>query len=113
MKLTLGNTEIFGQLCSPSIMAEDNCNTHTSPISLRKDLTERIAVITINRPKSLNSLTRQMMVELARVFKVCANSEDTGAIILTGAGTSFCAGVVKFFKKIESFKFLQVLPSRT
>ncbi|KAH7666599.1 3-hydroxybutyryl-CoA dehydratase protein [Dioscorea alata] len=52
-----------------------------------------VAVVTINRPKSLNSLTRQMIVDLARVFKVLDGDDKVGAIVITGRGRAFCSGV--------------------
>jgi enoyl-CoA hydratase/carnithine racemase len=52
-----------------------------------------IAVVTINRPDSLNSLTRAMNVDLAQAFKSLDRDESVRVIILTGSGRSFCSGV--------------------
>ncbi|KAM3324042.1 putative enoyl-CoA hydratase 1, peroxisomal [Capsicum chacoense] len=52
-----------------------------------------IAWITINRPKSLNSLTKSMIVDLARIFKSLDADDSVRVIILTGSGRSFCSGV--------------------
>ncbi|VVA90743.1 unnamed protein product [Arabis nemorensis] len=52
-----------------------------------------IAIITINRPKSLNSLTRAMMVDLAAAFKDMDSDESIQVVIFTGSGRSFCSGV--------------------
>lgn len=52
-----------------------------------------VALVTINRPGSLNSLTRSMMVDLAQVFKSLDRDESVRVIILTGSGRSFCSGV--------------------
>ncbi|KAL3505620.1 hypothetical protein ACH5RR_031002 [Cinchona calisaya] len=52
-----------------------------------------VAFVTINRPKSLNSLTRQMMTDLAKVFKSLDADGSVGVIILCGSGRSFCSGV--------------------
>ncbi|KAJ8573943.1 hypothetical protein K7X08_010454 [Anisodus acutangulus] len=52
-----------------------------------------VAWITINRPKSLNSLTKSMMVDLARIFKSLDADDSVRVIILTGSGRSFCSGV--------------------
>nr|KJB29311.1 hypothetical protein B456_005G093700 [Gossypium raimondii] len=54
---------------------------------------EGIATVTINRPKSLNSLTRPMMVDLAKAFKALAKDNSVRVIILSGAGRAFCSGV--------------------
>ena len=51
-----------------------------------------VAVITLNRPASLNSFTRQMHRDLwAALDKVEANPAIR-ALVLTGAGRGFCAG---------------------
>uniref|UniRef100_A0A368UJF6 Enoyl-CoA hydratase n=1 Tax=Glycine max TaxID=3847 RepID=A0A368UJF6_SOYBN len=52
-----------------------------------------VALVTINRPGSLNSLTRPMMVDLAQAFKRLDRDELVRVIILTGSGRSFCSGV--------------------
>ncbi|CAI0626241.1 unnamed protein product [Linum tenue] len=52
-----------------------------------------IVTITINRPKSLNSLTRAMLVRLAREFSALGRDESTKVIILTGSGRAFCSGI--------------------
>lgn len=52
-----------------------------------------IATVTINRPDSLNSLTRAMNVDLAQAFKSLDRDEAVRVIILTGSGRSFCSGV--------------------
>ena len=51
-----------------------------------------VAVLTLNRPQSLNSFTRQMHRDLwAALDKVEAN-KAIRALVLTGAGRGFCAG---------------------
>jgi 2-(1,2-epoxy-1,2-dihydrophenyl)acetyl-CoA isomerase len=51
-----------------------------------------IAIVTLNRPQSLNSFTRQMHHELwAALDRVEAN-KSIRALVLTGAGRGLCAG---------------------
>ncbi|XWS21525.1 hypothetical protein CRYUN_Cryun30bG0061600 [Craigia yunnanensis] len=52
-----------------------------------------IATVTINRPASLNSLTRPMMIELAQAFKSLGRDDSVRVIILSGSGRAFCSGV--------------------
>lgn len=57
------------------------------------DVAERIATVTVNRPKSLNALNRATVLELQSVFEELEAREDVGAVLLTGAGEkAFVAG---------------------
>jgi enoyl-CoA hydratase len=53
-----------------------------------------IAIITFNRPKALNALTRDMLTRLAELFQELDQRPAVKVIILTGAGRAFSAGVV-------------------
>jgi 2-(1,2-epoxy-1,2-dihydrophenyl)acetyl-CoA isomerase len=52
------------------------------------------AVMTVRmvNPRSRNSLSDEMRVQLAAAFAQAAHDEETRAIYLTGSGTAFCAG---------------------
>lgn len=52
-----------------------------------------IAYVTINRPKSLNSLTKSMMTDMAQAFKSLDRDDSVRVIILSGSGRAFCSGV--------------------
>jgi enoyl-CoA hydratase/carnithine racemase len=52
----------------------------------------RVATVTLNNPKKRNPLSTGVVVELAKVFRECDADDGVGAVVLTGAGESFCAG---------------------
>ena len=52
-----------------------------------------IGFVTINRPKSLNSLTKPMMTDLAQAIKALDRDESVRVIIVSGSGRAFCSGV--------------------
>lgn len=52
-----------------------------------------IATLTLNRPKAMNALSRQLLSSIARAFVELKEDEGTGVVILTGAGRAFCAGI--------------------
>src|ERR1041385_7875281 len=56
------------------------------------DISENIFTITINRPDKLNALNTQMIHDLVAAFDVADRDDNVRAIILTGAGSAFCAG---------------------
>ena len=51
------------------------------------------AVLTLNRPASLNALSRALMAELAQAVDALEADPAVRALILTGAGRAFCAGL--------------------
>ena len=52
-----------------------------------------IAVLTLNRPGKLNALTDLMFTELHAAVRELETRDDVRAIILTGSGRGFCAGL--------------------
>ena len=52
----------------------------------------RVARLTLNRPERLNALTRDMMQALRERLAESAVDDAIGCVVLTGAGSAFCAG---------------------
>ena len=52
-----------------------------------------IATLTLNRPEQLNAFDVTMARELETVFRTDAWSDDVRAVVVTGAGRAFCAGM--------------------
>lgn len=52
-----------------------------------------VATVTLNRPRAMNALSRELRLELAATFTAFQDDADIGAVILTGAGRAFCAGM--------------------
>ena len=51
-----------------------------------------VAVLTLNRPDSLNSLSLQAVKDLLSTLRTLHADESVRALLLTGAGRGFCAG---------------------
>jgi methylglutaconyl-CoA hydratase len=51
-----------------------------------------VQTITLNRPEKRNALTPELIDELTHVLNEAASC-DCGVVILTGAGSAFCAGL--------------------
>jgi enoyl-CoA hydratase/carnithine racemase len=51
-----------------------------------------VATVTLNRPSRRNMLEPVMFAELSRAFRLLDENDDVRVIVLTGAGTDFCAG---------------------
>ena len=57
------------------------------------DKNERVATITFNRPNRLNAFTWTMHREMREAMIDADGDDSIGAIVVTGAGKSFCAGL--------------------
>jgi len=78
--------------------------------NLLVDVSDRIATITINRPKSLNALNRATMQELSDALEEIAGGKEIGVVLLTGAGEkAFVAGAdvseMREFTPLEVLEF--------
>ncbi|MGZ4140872.1 MAG: enoyl-CoA hydratase/isomerase family protein, partial [Actinomycetota bacterium] len=51
-----------------------------------------VATVMLNRPEKRNALSRGLRAEIARVFGELAGDDSVSVVILTGAGSVFCAG---------------------
>jgi len=50
------------------------------------------AVVTLNRPERMNSMSFDVMVPLRDALRAIGDDNDVRAVVLTGAGTGFCSG---------------------
>lgn len=67
--------------------------TDTTYETILVEREERVGIITLNRPKALNALNSQVMVEVTTAAAELDDDPGIGAIIITGAGgKAFAAG---------------------
>jgi len=57
------------------------------------DVSDGIGTLTLNRPEKLNAYTTEMGEEVTAVLRDWRDDPAVRAVILTGAGRGFCAGV--------------------
>lgn len=60
---------------------------------IRTDLRDGVLTITLDPPSALNAFTVDMGAELVQAFESASADDEVGAIIVTGAGRAFCAGM--------------------
>ena len=60
--------------------------------TIKYEVNEGIATVTVNRPKAMNALNSQVLDELYDVFTQIGADADIKAVILTGEGKAFVAG---------------------
>ncbi|MCY4014200.1 MAG: enoyl-CoA hydratase-related protein [Gammaproteobacteria bacterium] len=57
------------------------------------EVDDSVAVITMNRPETLNALTDRTQAEIRHALDQSERNEDVIGNVLTGAGRGFCSGV--------------------
>jgi len=60
--------------------------------TLRYDVADRVATLTLNRPERLNAVNGTSIRELVSAFDQADGDDGVRAVIVTGAGRAFCAG---------------------
>ena len=58
--------------------------------TLKLDIADGLAVLTLNRPDKMNALTTQMRAEIG--YAVDVAGKEARALVLTGSGRAFCTG---------------------
>ncbi|GAA3086848.1 crotonase/enoyl-CoA hydratase family protein [Streptomyces roseofulvus] len=61
--------------------------------TLHHSIDDGILTVTLDRPGRLNAFTPTMAGELERTFTEVNDNDDVRAVIVTGAGKAFCAGM--------------------
>jgi enoyl-CoA hydratase/carnithine racemase len=61
--------------------------------TISTETADGIMTLTLNRPDRLNAFTQDMLDEMLVALDVADADDDVRAIIVTGAGRGFCAGV--------------------
>lgn len=52
-----------------------------------------VAELTLNRPEKLNALNRELISQVTNAVRELSGASGVRAIVLTGAGRAFCAGI--------------------
>jgi enoyl-CoA hydratase len=87
------------------------------------EVDDGVATVTLNNPEKRNMLSGQMLFELVDAMKAVRDSDDVGAVVLTGAGEkAFCAGadlsgfaadvplIAKHFATERFLEFFRLMP---
>lgn len=60
--------------------------------SIRYEVEDRIATITLDRPERLNAIDEHMPGEIRRAVEAAEEDRSVHVIVVTGAGRAFCSG---------------------
>ncbi|HWL42329.1 MAG TPA: enoyl-CoA hydratase [Ilumatobacter sp.] len=56
------------------------------------EVTDGVATLTLNNPDSRNTMTAPMVTAIIEAMDAIEADESAGAVVVTGAGSAFCAG---------------------
>ncbi len=59
---------------------------------LKFEIADGVAIITLNRPDAYNTLTDVIIEGIGTAYRRCDEDDDVRVVVITGAGTAFCAG---------------------
>ena len=57
------------------------------------DIVDRVAWVTMNRPEKRNAINPTLSFEMLEVFEALESDDRCGALVLTGAGEAYSAGM--------------------
>jgi enoyl-CoA hydratase/carnithine racemase len=60
--------------------------------TIKLEVEDGIATLTLNRPDKLNAFNTQMMLDMIAAFDFTDAEDEVKVVIVTGAGRGFCAG---------------------
>jgi methylglutaconyl-CoA hydratase len=81
-------------------------STNASPVYRTIEVAARnaVAIITLNRPEVHNAFNETLIAELTGALRMLARDDGVRAVVLIGAGESFCAGAdLNWMRKMASF----------
>eukprot|EP01101_Sappina_pedata_P004219 TRINITY_DN1755_c0_g1_i1.p1 TRINITY_DN1755_c0_g1~~TRINITY_DN1755_c0_g1_i1.p1 ORF type:complete len:320 (+),score=167.59 TRINITY_DN1755_c0_g1_i1:49-1008(+) len=103
-------------LAASSILSASTFTTTTSAASetsyemILVEKRDKVGLITLNRPKALNALCKQLCTELVHAVQTFDKDPSVGAIIITGAGKAFAAGAD--IKEMAELTYMDTLKGR-
>ncbi|MGE0608336.1 MAG: enoyl-CoA hydratase/isomerase family protein [Pirellulales bacterium] len=60
---------------------------------IKLNIHEHTGTVILNRPEKRNALSRELLAELGQMFSDLHQEKRVKVVVLTGAGTAFCAGM--------------------
>ncbi|HTS21430.1 MAG TPA: enoyl-CoA hydratase/isomerase family protein [Casimicrobiaceae bacterium] len=74
------------------------------------EIRNAVALVTLNRPDVHNAFDETLIAELSRAFRAAERDPNVRAVVLLGAGASFCAGAdLNWMRRMAGFSRAQNL----
>lgn len=79
--------------------------------SIRYDVSDRVATITLNRPERLNAIDDHMPGEIRQAVEEAQTDDGVHVIVVTGEGRAFCSGYdLKEYAEGSDARYSQPMP---
>ena len=89
----MSNTVATIRKDSPSSSEQPEATSANSSLqTIIVERRDRVGLITLNRPKSLNALNGQLAIEVLAALKAFDADDQVGAVVITGSARAFAAG---------------------
>ena len=59
---------------------------------IKVEISDGVAILTLDDPDKRNAINLSMNDEICEILEELENSEEVGALVVTGAGKGFCSG---------------------
>lgn len=70
------------------------------------EITDRIGIITLNRPEKRNALSPELIAGLQNAFEEMNASDEVKVIVLRSTGKAFCAGAdLTYLQQLQNFSY--------
>ncbi|KIW78407.1 hypothetical protein Z517_08243 [Fonsecaea pedrosoi CBS 271.37] len=99
----MANPKLFPETCSSLLFKE----IVISNVPATCPTTTEVILLILNRPKRFNAVTESMLEEIITAHRYFDADDRVKAIVITGAGPSFCVGAdleVGFSKLVKNLK---------
>tara|TARA_Y100000994_G_C15601843_1_gene405007 strand:- start:19 stop:795 length:777 start_codon:yes stop_codon:yes gene_type:complete len=80
--------------------------------TIKYNVDDKVAIITLNRPNAYNAFNKEMSVELLDAFKKSKKDTNVRVIVFTGEGKAFCSGQDLKDVSGDDFSFETVVKKR-
>jgi methylglutaconyl-CoA hydratase len=85
-------------------------STHAPYTALQLETRNAVALVTLDRPEVHNAFDETLIAELTRALRAVEADDNVRAVVLLGAGTSFCAGAdLNWMRRMAGFSRAQNL----
>src|SRR5262249_29183295 len=82
----------IGEIARANHLMRDQTEIDSGTSELLAEIRGRVALLTLNRPEARNALSDHLTPALRKLIRRFGHDPQVGTLLITGAGSAFCAG---------------------